>query len=141
MPLPTWLIVFITFQILISVVVIVFNGIGIYLLQQPNTFQYNQKLYLFNLSLIKTLLLFAQNVPLFLYMMNVRHEVIECMWLTIICLLVVPWCNVLLMLTVDRFIQVYNLNFNVPHTGRGIGPACCTNHKLLVSFSRGIKNN
>ena len=72
-----WLIVFTCVQVVVTMVVIAFNVIGIYLLLKPNTYEYSQRVCLIQLSVIKVLFLLAQNIPFLLDLGDVDRSVIS----------------------------------------------------------------
>ena len=100
------LLTFACIQTIVTIIVISFNLIGLYLLHKPNTYEYSQKVCLMQLSIIKVVFLIAQNIPFLLDVCDVDPTVTTQVWLLIFCALVVPWCNIMFVLTTDHFIQV-----------------------------------
>ena len=97
--LSTSLTIFSGFAILLHV-------LGLYLLHKPNSLEVNQKLYLIQMSILEILLIVCQNITIYLKIFvknTVFHE-----YASLVSYAVgLSWNNVLIMLTFDRFLQVY----------------------------------
>ena len=96
---------------------IVLHIIGIGLLWKPNTFQQNQKIYLTHVSVIEILFMLSQNVALYMKLFRADPMAYEYVSLFILCILSIPWCNLRIALTIDRYMEVrlnikYELHMN-----------------------------
>ena len=91
---------------ILSAFAILLHALGLYLLHKPNSLEVNQKLYLIQMSILEILLIVCQNITIYskIFVKNTLfHE-----YASLISYAVgLSWNNVLIMLTFDRFLQVY----------------------------------
>ena len=105
-------------QTIFSVIAIILHGLGLYLLHRPNPIEVNQKLYLGNMSILEILMILFQNITIYLDTFN-RNPVFQEYALWILFAVGFSWNNVLIMLTFDRFLQVYlNIKYTLYITER-----------------------
>ena len=98
---------------ILSIIAIGLHTLGIYLLRQPNSLQTNQKLYLTHLSILEILMVTTQNTALYLKLFVTNSMFYEYA-LFIMYAVGFTWNHVLIMLTFDRFLQVYlNIKYQV----------------------------
>lgn len=95
-------------QSIFSLISISFHIVGLILLRQTTSSQVNQKIYLIHLSIIEIIFLTSHNAPLYLKIVH-PNETIAYYYvgLSIIVGIALPWYNLLIAITVDRFLQVY----------------------------------
>ena len=82
------------------------HTVGITLLRKPNSFKPNQKLYLVNLSINEGLFVIVYNFIVFLEMFTPKAWITYYTWLFIMTGIMVPWCNILIVMIFDRFLEV-----------------------------------
>ena len=115
---------------------IILHVIGINLLWKPNTFQRNQKIYLTHLSIIEILFMVSQTVALYMKLFRANPTAYEYVSLFILCVLAVPFCNLRIALTIDRYLEVrLNIKYEL-HTNRlvwrVIGVSWCIGVALFI---------
>ena len=90
----------------VSLCPILIHMTGIYLLRQINSLEPTQKLYLIHMSAVEILFAFFQDV-----LLNLKTFAEDDTWFqyTSFASHIVGfwWCNIMIMLTVDRFLHVY----------------------------------
>jgi hypothetical protein len=96
-----------------SVISILLHVLGIYFLHQPNSLETNQTLYLIHMSILEISFVVWQNITIYVKVFvnnSAIHEYIHLSW----CAVGFSWNNLLIMLTFDRFLQVYlNLTYGL----------------------------
>ena len=108
-------------QTVLSLIAIIFHIAGLLALRQTSSTQVNQKVYLIHLSVMEIVFLTSHNIPLYMKLTNVNQEVVYCTGLAVITAVAIPWYNLLLALTIDRFLQVYlNIKYQLYVTDKVI---------------------
>lgn len=102
-------------QSLFSLLVLIFHVIGIYLLRRTFSYTRNQKLYLIQKSIMEIMFLIVHNnIILYFKVYNLRNPVYCYVSLLISCLIAIPYCNIVVLLSFDRFAQVWlNIKYTV----------------------------
>ena len=113
------LIIPITIQVLaitetaLSIVPLVLHGVGIYLLNKATSIANNQKLYMTHLSILEISLTVLQTI--FLHLKEHPFLIVYYNYVLLVsCVAGFVWNNVLITLTLDRFLQIYlNLKYQL----------------------------
>ena len=99
--------------IIFSVFAILVHILGLYLLRQPNPLEVNQKLYLTHMSILEISIVLCQNISISFSIFK-RNSAFDEYAHLILYSVGFSWSNVLIMLTFDRFLQVYlNIKYGV----------------------------
>lgn len=106
-------------QSMFSIMSITMHCIGIFLLKD-SSYAHTQKIYLVQLSILEILfMLVNNNVLLYVQITNVMDSDIVYLPLFILTLIAVPWCITLILLTIDRFAQIWcNIKYKMYVTKR-----------------------
>ena len=91
---------------ILSVFAILLHILGLYLLHKPNPLEVNQKLYLIQMSILEIMLVACQNITIYLKIF-VNNSSYQGYASLITYAVGLSWNNIMIMLTVDRFLQVY----------------------------------
>lgn len=95
-------------QTIISIIAVTMHVIGIYLLRTTPSYIPSQKLYLTQLSILEIMfMIINNNLLLYLLLTGVSPALSKYLPLLVLCTIAIPWSNVMVLLTLDRFAQIH----------------------------------
>lgn len=119
---------------ILSVPPLILHCLGIHLLKRTQSYHEYQKIYLVQLSVMEILfLLVNNNLLLYLKITNSLPSFEEYLPIFVLCLIAMPWCNIMILLTLDRFAQIwFNIKYAIYVTKRRVIIALIVSWTMVV---------